>query len=114
MQGNGQVQASANAEQVRLALRELITNALQHGKASTITVQAQAANGMAVLTVQDDGAGIDQADLAQLREAGATGTRRSGLGLPLVRAVARAHGGQLTIDSTAGQGSSVALALPLA
>jgi signal transduction histidine kinase len=73
------------------------------------------------LEVEDRGLGIPAAEQKQLFEPfwrGAEATSRqirgSGLGLALVRSIARAHGGEVTVDSEVGRGSVFALELPTA
>jgi signal transduction histidine kinase len=69
------------------------------------------------IVVADTGSGIpaDQVPLIFDRfSTGADGLPRgTGLGLPLVRAVARAHGGNVTVSSQAGRGSAFELTLPV-
>jgi PAS domain S-box-containing protein len=68
----------------------------------------------AVIEVSDNGRGISEEDLARIfnpffttREAG------TGLGLPAVRRIARAHGGRVEVSSSPGKGSSFSIHLPL-
>ena len=85
------------------ALFNLIGNALRYTPAgSTVTVDAARAGESVLLSVRDDGPGIDAADRATaLRRFGRLDRSRHhpghGLGLPLVDAVARLHGGTLTL-----------------
>ena len=65
----------------------------------------------------DGGSGIAPAELAYIFDRFATGTasdgrRGTGLGLSLVRAVARGHGGEVQVYSTVGSGSTFAICLP--
>ena len=73
------------------------------------------------VTVSDRGRGIDAADLAHIFEPfyrGAPARDRqihgNGLGLSLVKRIAEAHGGRVTVKSTPGQGASFTIALPAA
>jgi signal transduction histidine kinase len=71
------------------------------------------------LSVADTGIGIPPEDLPHVWERLFRGDRsRSerglGLGLSLVRAIARAHGGEAAVDSVLGKGSRFALRLPSA
>ena len=109
----------ADRERLALALDALLENAVRH-TASTDVVQLSVIRdypGMpARIVVADTGSGIpaDQAPLIFDRfSTGDDGQHRgTGLGLPLVRAVARAHGGNVTVSSTAGEGSAFELTLP--
>jgi two-component system OmpR family sensor kinase len=63
-----------------------------------------------VLRVSDTGAGIDEEETERIFERFYRGdasrsTEGSGLGLSLARAIARAHGGDITVESGAGKGS---------
>jgi signal transduction histidine kinase len=69
------------------------------------------------LIVEDSGSGIpeDQQHLifGRFRTGRDNSSRGTGLGLALVRAVAQAHGGDVTVRSTLGEGSEFELALPM-
>ncbi len=113
---------------IRLLLRNLIGNALTHGAAPTgdstaanptVTLQADD-KGAALVIVRDHGPGIDAQHLQHLTEpfyrADPSRTRSTGgfgLGLHLCLLIARAHGGDLSIDSQPGDGTTVTVALPI-
>jgi signal transduction histidine kinase len=87
---------------LRRAIRNLIDNALRYGGAARLTL-ARVGNE-AVLTVEDDGPGIPEADMARMLEpftrgepSRNSGTGGSGLGLALARAIVEQHGGQLEL-----------------
>jgi len=108
------------------ALENLVENALKYGAAGKrvdVTLspgQTRAGLGEARLTVRDYGPGIPpehlprlterfyRVDVADSRQQGGTG-----LGLALVKHILNRHGGRLTIDSTAGQGASFCMHVPL-
>jgi signal transduction histidine kinase len=93
-------------EVLRIA-QEAVTNALRHARASSVRVSLGAADASgrseAVLRVADDGRGFDP-------EARAIRSRR--LGLTSMHERAASVGGQLTITSTAGAGTTVELRVP--
>jgi len=103
----------------RLTLN-LIENAARHTPPGTHIRAATAVDdGVAVLTVEDDGPGIPP-ELGKrvfdrfVRGAG-TGTRGSGLGLAIVRAVAEFHGGSVTLEQPeAGSGTRFVIRIPRA
>jgi signal transduction histidine kinase len=104
---------------LRGALENLIENACQATPAgSTIDVSiGSAAIGdarCARVQVKDSGSGMEASILSRALDPFFT-TRPSGtgLGLPIVQRVARAHGGVLEIESTPGEGTRAALILPL-
>lgn len=93
------VSAPVHRELLGQALSNLIDNALKYG-AGRVTLSLCAEGGMALIGVADEGAGIPQAREAEaLRRFGrldsARGIAGAGLGLSLVAAVARMHGGRL-------------------
>ncbi|MFI6595164.1 sensor histidine kinase [Nonomuraea sp. NPDC050536] len=111
---------TVRGDRLRLArlLTNLLDNAERHAE-ETITVTVARGDGLAVLEVQDDGAGISpdlrelvfrrftRLDASRSRDAGGTG-----LGLPIAREVARAHGGTLTIEDSE-VGARFVLHLPI-
>jgi signal transduction histidine kinase len=112
------VAVHADRERLSLALDALLENAVRHtspGDFIQLSV-IQGWPGMPVrIVVADDGSGIaaDQLDLIFDRfRTGNSQSRGTGLGLPLVRAVARAHGGDITVSSRPGAGSQFELSLP--
>jgi signal transduction histidine kinase len=106
-----------------VALRRLITNlvdnALKFGSAARGRVYAE--DGMAIVEIDDDGPGIaeDQIERAfepfhRLESSRSRDTGGIGLGLAVVRAIARGHGGDVTLNSKMGGGLSARVRLPLA
>lgn len=103
------------------AIDNLISNAVKytHPKGS-VEIAVEVIGGNAVVTVGDTGQGLTSDDLArvfgrfQTLSAKPTGSERStGLGLANARAVALAHGGELSAESEGqGKGSSFRLTLP--
>jgi signal transduction histidine kinase len=68
----------------------------------------------AIVEVSDNGRGISEEDLARIFNAFfTTRTGGTGLGLPAVRRIARAHGGRVEVNSTVGEGSTFSLHLPI-
>ena len=103
--------AHVDAEAVRTMLDALLENAVRYTEPSDlIELRAHAADGDAVIEVVDEGCGIDpdaferiferfgRTDAARAREKGGVG-----LGLAIVEAIARAHGGRCTVARRAGQ-----------
>jgi signal transduction histidine kinase len=101
----GLPQQSWDAARIRLLVRNLVANALQHGGTDRPPVVALArGEGGLVLSVRDFGPGVEPAELAQLAEAfyrpdpsRGRATGGVGLGLYLCRLVAQAHGGRLDL-----------------
>ena len=107
----------ADPLRLRQALDNLVSNALAHsGAAHEIVVSADSGDGDVRLSVADRGGGIPIGEQARIFEAGVrldSSRPGSGLGLAVARAVAEAHGGELTLESTPGEGATFTLALPL-
>lgn len=100
-------------------LDNLITNALNHGKAP-VELTLDARNGHAVITVSDHGPGISaERRVEALRpfsrlDDARTLTGSVGLGLALADAITKAHDGSLALGEAAGGGLEVTISLPLA
>ncbi len=114
------VTVRADRERLGLALDALIENAVRHSD-NDGGIQLSVIRdypGMPVrIVVADVGSGIP-ADLLpfifdRFRTSDGGQSRGTGLGLPLVRAVALAHGGDVTVRSASGKGSEFELTLPL-
>jgi signal transduction histidine kinase len=107
----------ADEQRVRHALDALVENALHATEAGgRVTIAAGVHGGRAVLRVSDTGTGIAPADRERIFDRfgrGADAERRSGtgLGLPIVKAIAEAHGGGVTVESEPGAGSTFAVTL---
>ena len=115
-----QVTVQADQERLGLALDALLENAVRHtvsGDVIQLSVIRDYPGMPARIVVADAGSGISDDQLPHIFDRFRTGddgqSRGTGLGLPLVRAVARAHGGDVTVRSTHGQGSEFELTLPL-
>jgi signal transduction histidine kinase len=104
-------------EKLRQVFLNLIDNALKHTPArGRIELCVETVNGRALAVVRDDGPGIPSADLERIFERFTSDRSRpgagTGLGLPIARAIARAHGGELRAASPGG--AEFTLELPLA
>jgi signal transduction histidine kinase len=102
---------------LEMALANLIENSLKFSPAgSEIEIGARAEDSQVLLWVRDNGPGIEQQDLPHVFDrfyrGGNAGTSGSGLGLALVRSIARAHGGEAEVESETGVGTQVTLRLP--
>jgi len=109
--------AAGDPAQLRVALRNLVDNAHQHGGPGvSVRIAARREPGRAVVEVHDDGPGISPANQAKVFDRFFTtgrGEGRAGLGLAMVRAIARSHGGEVTVTSEPGATRFV-LTLPTA
>lgn len=114
---DGQMIVVADEVMVREAITNLVDNALQHGGPGLrhAKVRLTRRKDTAVVTVEDDGVGLDPADIETVlaRFGQASPGEGSGLGLSIADAVAERHGGALELD-TDRRGLAVTLCLPLA
>jgi len=108
---------TADPLRLRQALDNLIANALTHaGPDPKVVVRASASVASVHLSVQDFGVGVPYADQGRIFERGVrldAGRKGSGLGLAIARAIADAHGGELTLRSTPGEGATLTIVLPV-
>lgn len=81
--------------------REALSNVGRHAHASTCRVRIYRRNGEAVLEIDDDGRGFDLA------------APHTGQGIPNLRDRVSAMGGRLDIQSTAGEGTTVQISIPV-
>ena len=111
----------ADKRAVSQILLNLLSNAVRftdRGGKVSVSVRAEAAN--ITFVVADNGAGINEEDLARIGEpyfqAAATYDRRhggTGLGLSIVKGLVRLHRGEFAIRSRIGEGTRITVCLPL-
>jgi len=109
---------AADESKLGQALHNLIDNALTHGD-GTVTLSASERGGMVRLTVADRGGGFPPQFLPHAferfrRADQARGRGGAGLGLSIVEAIARAHGGRAGARNREGGGAEVWIELPCA
>jgi len=110
----------ADTRRLEQMLINLISNAIKFNReGGTVTISHQASDGRDRITVTDTGEGIPRehieriferfyrVDRARSREMGGTG-----LGLAIVKHLARAHGGEVSVQSETNQGSTFTIDLP--
>ena len=110
----------ADPDRIAQVILNLVTNALEHTPAGgTITVRTRSVNQESILAVSDTGPGIAPEHVARVFDrfyrVDQSRNRRTGgagLGLAICQAIASAHGGTLTVESTVGSGSTFTLRLP--
>ena len=106
------------------ALNQLVTilldNALKYSpNGSAIAVAVSQAGQQAVITITDQGKGIDPASLAHVfdrfyRADNSRGSDGYGLGLSLAKMITELHGGAIALTSQGGKGTVATIKLPLA
>jgi PAS domain S-box-containing protein len=117
------IEPVADAAQIEDAVLNLIINAIEaiegEGQVSVSIRRVESDSEAeypeeAVLEVSDTGSGISEEDLARIFHPFFTTTKGgTGLGLPAVRRIARAHGGRVEARSSVGEGSTFTIYLPL-
>jgi two-component system sensor histidine kinase SenX3 len=115
------LQVRGDRRQLASAIFNLLDNAIKYSEpGSTVQVRAAARDDVAHLVVADEGIGIPRRDLERIFErfyrvdrARSRDTGGTGLGLAIVRHVASNHGGEISVESREGGGSTFTLALPL-
>jgi two-component system sensor histidine kinase SenX3 len=114
----------ADEDALRRALHNLVANALKYGADGRwlgVTVESAVHRGQPTveISVSDKGRGIEAGDLPHIFETFYRGRyaidrqiHGNGLGLSLVKRIAEAHGGRITVKSVPGEGSTFTLHLP--
>lgn len=108
----------ADRAKLRQALHALLQNCIRYAPGSTVTVRTGTRPGFAFISVSDDGPGLSSEGRSRAFErfwrADGSRTRArggSGLGLPIVRSIARAHGGEADLVEREGPGVTVEIRL---
>ena len=110
---------SLDAKQIARVFANLIGNAVKFTpRRGTICVSSELKDGCLLVQVSDTGIGIPPDELPRVfnkyfRAAAAHGFKGTGLGLTISKAIVEAHGGSISVESTAGKGSRFSVFLPL-
>lgn len=112
----------ADAESLVTAIKNLIQNAVKYSNGSRkIMVAAVNGGGSIRLTVEDQGIGIAASEQKQIfepfyrsKDVVDAQIHGSGLGLSMVKEIAEAHGGAVTVSSELGKGSKFTIEIPVA
>jgi signal transduction histidine kinase len=114
---NGRLLYPCRANSLKRAVRNLVENAIVHGKSAEVSVRALPAE--VSITVEDRGPGIAEADLGRvfmpfvrLDEARGEETGGIGLGLAIARSIVRGHGGDIRISNRPEGGLRATIQLP--
>lgn len=115
------ITAKINPALIEQAALNLIDNAIKYSRdSSKIEIKAEKTKDEVVITVSDEGCGIEKEHLERIferfyvvdkgrsRKLGGTG-----LGLSIVKHIAQVHGGRVEVESTLGKGSAFTIRLPL-
>jgi signal transduction histidine kinase len=113
---------TGSSRDLALLARNLIDNAIRYTQpGGSVDVEVRAESADVILRVSDTGVGIPQRDLPRIFErfyrvdqARSRDTGGTGLGLAIVKHVAENHGGEVTVSSELGRGSTFEVRLPAA
>jgi len=113
------LQSLDTAYAASLATHELLENAVKYGRGEIAVYLTRQGNRLR-LVVGDQGPGIPAEEHRRIferfyrtRQARGTNVRGSGIGLSLVKHIAEAHGGTVTVDSEPGRGAAFIVDIPL-
>mgnify|MGYP001604625574 CR=1 FL=1 len=111
------VVATADADQIRQVVLNILINALDHSPSNgEVRIQAERGEGDASVSVQDSGCGIPPENLSKVFEPFFTtksGGKGTGLGLAICQKIIDNHHGHIDVSSHGGQGSTFTFTIPL-
>jgi two-component system sensor histidine kinase SenX3 len=117
---NNEVTILGEATQLEMAISNLIENAINYSpNKTTVVVSLNRTEELAELKVKDQGIGISEQDIERIFErfyrvdpARSRATGGTGLGLSIVKHIITNHGGDITVWSEQGEGSTFTIRLP--
>ena len=118
----GTLTLAADGGKLRQVVDNLLSNAVKYShEDTTVRVEARVTAPVVQVSVEDQGQGIPEAELARLFEPfgrtsvkGTAGEKSTGLGLAIVKRILEAHDGTIEVQSEVGVGSTFRFTLPLA
>lgn len=118
--GGGPVEAALDGQRFRQVIDNLVSNATKFSEAGArVDVSLLVGDGTVAISVADTGPGIPANELDTLFEPFSRtsvtptgGERSTGLGLAICRKVVEAHGGEISVASELGRGTTVTAVLP--
>jgi signal transduction histidine kinase len=109
----------ADRQRIFQILLNIVSNACKFTEEGEISISAKRQNEEIIISISDSGPGIAPEDQAKVFEAfkqTTTGLRQgggTGLGMPIARSLAEAHGGRLWLESEYGNGTTFYVVLPI-
>ena len=103
----------------KLKIHQTLINIINNGiqampEGGELCISARKEDKLLELVITDSGCGISEADIEKIFiPFFTTKTEGTGLGMPIVKHFIELHGGELSVKSTAGEGTAVAITLPL-
>ena len=109
--------ANGDEGQLDRVVRNLLTNAINYtDNGGAITIRLSVKNKFLLVQVQDTGRGIPKEHIKHIFtpfHRVENSTRGTGLGLPIVKSLVKAHGGKIWVESAPGKGSTFSFTIPL-
>ncbi len=106
---------AGDADNITQLVWNILQNAITHSESKiiTLTVEESATpDGGVMITVSDDGIGVEPEILPRIFERGVSGKKGgSGIGLAICRDIANRHGGDINVESISGTGTKVTVTL---
>lgn len=99
-------------------ISNLVSNAIKYSPGGEIRISGKVRQDQVIITVGDEGPGIDQADIPYIfdrfyrSDQAVRKTKGAGLGLYLAKAIVEAHGGRMWVDSPPDSGARICFSLP--
>ena len=107
----------ADRSQFERVLSNLVVNAMRYTKHGEIKISAQPSGDSVAISVSDSGSGIPHEYLPHIFDkfvqVPGAATGGAGLGLAISRLIVEAHGGQISVQSEEGKGSTFTFTLPI-
>ena len=121
-ENSGSAIVNGDRDQITMAIHNLVENAINYSPDATrVAIGVNEADGICEISVSDQGIGIPEKDLERIFErfyrvdaARSRITGGTGLGLSIVKHVVTNHGGDISVWSVEGAGSTFTIRLPLA
>ena len=118
-EGDEDIMITADPSLLRRAVSNIVINALTHNPEDTKVKVTVTCKDMVLISVKDNGVGIDESELKDLfnRYYRGTGTDQkpegSGLGLAIAKQIVNLHGGDIKAVSRPGEGTDFIISLPI-
>ena len=118
-EGDEDIMITADPSLLRRAVSNIVINALTHNPEDTKVKVTVTCKEMVLISVKDNGVGIDESELKDLfnRYYRGTGTDQkpegSGLGLAIAKQIVNLHGGDIKAVSRPGEGTDFIISLPI-
>ena len=118
---HGQVELYADMRRIEQIITNILSNALKYtAPGGSIHLKTNIRGRLLLITILDNGEGIPEAEVpfvfdeyCSISSQPTGGESSTGLGLSISKRLAVAHGGDISVESVVGQGSSFTISLPL-